>query len=125
MLKENPESADANFLYGATLLNLAQPHAAIPYLQAALRADPKIQAAHSALGQALLREGDPEQAIPYLKTAILQDEDGNAHFQLFRAYQLTGSDLAKEAFADYQQFRASLDQQGKIEEGSQITAPGK
>lgn len=123
MLKESPESADANFLYGATLLNLAQPHAAIPYLQAALRGDPKMQAAQSALGQALLREGDPEQAIPYLKTAVLQDEDGNAHFQLFRAYQLTGSSLAKEAFADYQQFRASLEQQRKIEEGSQITAP--
>lgn len=123
MLKETPESADANFLYGATLLNLAQPHAAIPYLEAALRADPKMQAAQAAMGQALLREGDPERAIPYLKNAILQDEDGNAHFQLFRAYQLTGNSLAKDAFADYQQFRASLDQQRKIDEGSQITAP--
>lgn len=126
MLKESPESAEANFLYGASLLNLAQPHAAIPYLQIAIREDPEMRAAQSALGQALLGDGHPEQAIPYLKTAVLHDEDGNAHFQLFRAYQLTGnSELAKEALAAYQQFRASLEQQRKIEEGSRITAPGK
>ncbi|HEY7302817.1 MAG TPA: tetratricopeptide repeat protein [Bryobacteraceae bacterium] len=124
MLKESPESADANFLYGASLLNLAQPHAAVPYLQTAIKEDPQMQAAESALGQALLGDGHPEQAIPYLKAAVLHDEDGNAHFQLFRAYQLTGNSLlAREALAAYRQFRTSLDQQRKIEEGSQIKAP--
>jgi predicted Zn-dependent protease len=126
VLKEHPESAEGNFLYGASLLNLEQPDAAIPYLNAALRRDPQMQAARTALGQALLREGKPEQAIPHLKSAIASDEDGNAHFQLFRAYRLTGnSQLANQALAEYQKFRASIEQTKAVEEGSQITAPAK
>jgi predicted Zn-dependent protease len=126
VLKEYPESAEANFLYGATLLNLEQPDAAIPYLDAALHRDPQMQAAHAALGQAFLREGKPDQAIPHLKTAIASDEDGNAHFQLFRAYKLNGNNqLANQALAEYQNFRASLEETKAVEEGSQITALGK
>jgi tetratricopeptide (TPR) repeat protein len=126
VLKEHPESAEGNFLYGASLLNLEQPDAAIPYLEAALERDSQMQAAHTALGQALLREGKADQAIPHLKTAIASDEDGNAHFQLFRAYKLTGNDqLASHALAEYQKFRASVERTKAVEEGSQITAPGK
>jgi predicted Zn-dependent protease len=126
VLKEHRESAEANFLYGASLLNLEQPDAAIPYLNAALHRDPQMQAAHAALGQAFLREGKPVQAIPHLKTAIASDEDGNAHFQLFRAYKLNGnSQLANQALAEYQKFRASLEETKAVEEGSQITALGK
>jgi predicted Zn-dependent protease len=126
VLKQRPESAEANFLYGASLLNLEQPDAAIPYLKAALERDPQMQAAHSALGQALLREGKPEQAIPHLKTAIASDEDGNAHFQLFRAYKLSGNNqLANQALGEYQKFRGSVEQTKAIEEGSQITAPAR
>jgi predicted Zn-dependent protease len=126
VLKEHPDSVEANFLYGASLLNLEQPDAAIPYLNAALKRDPQMQAAHTALGQAFLRQGKPEQAIPHLKTAIASDEDGNAHFQLFRAYKLSGNNqLANHALAEYQKFRASVEQTKAVEEGSQITAPGK
>jgi predicted Zn-dependent protease len=126
LLKDNPDSTDGKFLYGATLLNLEQPEAAIPYLEAALRGDPQMRAAHAALGQALLRAGRPEQAIAHLKTALASDEDGNAHFQLFRAYQLTGNhQLAAQALAEYQKLRASLEKTKKVEEGSLITAPGK
>jgi predicted Zn-dependent protease len=126
VLKEHPDSVEGNFLYGASLLNLEQPDAAIPYLNAALKRDPQMQAAHTALGQAFLRQGKPEQAIPHLKTAIASDEDGNAHFQLFRAYKLSGNNqLANHALAEYQKFRASVEQTKAVEEGSQITAPGK
>lgn len=126
MLKENPNSVDGKFLYGASLLNLEQPDAAIPYLEAALREDPQMRAANAALGQAFLREEKPEQAIPHLKIALASDEDGNAHFQLFRAYQLTGNhQLAAQALAEYQKLRASLARTKEVEEGSLITAPGK
>lgn len=125
-LKETPESAEGNFLYGASLLNLEQPDAAIPYLKRALERDPQMQAAHTALGQAFLREGKPDLAIPHLKTAIASDQDGNAHFQLFRAYKLTGNNqLANQALQEYQKFRASVEQTKAVQEGSQITAPGK
>ena len=110
ILKEKPDSAEANFLYGATLLNLAQPQAAIPYLKTATQRDPALHPAQAALGQALLQAGNPQAAIPYLKNALVDDQDGNTHFQLFRAYQLTGNKaLAREAFAAYQQFRSLLD----------------
>jgi protein O-GlcNAc transferase len=126
VLKEHPEWAEANFLYGASLLNVEQPDAAIPYLKATLERDPQMQAAHSALGQAFLREGKPDQAIPHLKIAIASDEDGNSHFQLFRAYKLSGNtQLANQALAEYQKLRASVERTKAVEEGSQITAPGK
>jgi tetratricopeptide (TPR) repeat protein len=126
VLEENPDSTRGMFLYGASLLNLEQPDAAIPYLEAALRGDPQMREAHAALGQALLRAGKPEQAIPHLKISIASDEDGNAHFQLFRAYQLTGNQqLAAQALEEYQKLRASLQKTKEVEEGSLITGPGK
>jgi tetratricopeptide (TPR) repeat protein len=120
ILKEKPDSAEASFLYGATLLNLSQPKTAVPYLKTALQHDPNLMPAKAALGQALLQEGNPQQAIPYLEAALPGDEDGNVHFQLFRAYQLTGdSRSAHQAFLAYQHFRASLEQKQKIKDGSQ------
>ena len=124
LLEIQPQSAEVNFLYGATLLNMEKPDAAVSYLQAALKQSPQMRAAEAALGQALLRCGKPEQAIPYLQAALAEDTDGDTHFQLFRALQLTGkTDLAKQAFADYQQFRASLSQKERKEQLEAITAP--
>lgn len=124
LLKQDPDSSAADFLYGASLVSLERPEPAIPYLESALRHDPELLAAKAALGQALLRLGKPEQAIPYLKSATSGDNDGSARFQLFRAYQLSGNQaLASEAFADYNRFRTSLEQQRSMEDGSQITAP--
>jgi tetratricopeptide (TPR) repeat protein len=103
------ENGDVLFLYGASLLNLLQPLAAIPYLKSAIARNDRLQPARAALGQALLQTGQPDEAIPLLAQAILVDEDGSTHFQLFRAYQLTHRDAeAKHALAEYQRFRASL-----------------
>jgi predicted Zn-dependent protease len=124
LLEVQPQSAEINFLYGATLLNLEKPDAAILYLQAALKQNPQMHVAEAALGQALLRCGKPEQAIPYLQAALVEDSDGDTHFQLFRAFQLTGkADLAKQALADYQQFRTSLAQKERNEQPEPIAAP--
>ncbi len=103
------ESADAQFLYGASLVNLQRPEEAIPYLRTAIGRDPKLPAARAALGQALLEIGKAEEAIPLLQGALSADEDGSTHFQLFRAYQLAHRDAdAQHALAEYQRFRASL-----------------
>ena len=103
------EDAGVQFLYGASLLNLQQPADAIPYLRAAIARDAGLLPARAALGQGLLQNGHAEEAIPLLREAIAMDADGNTHFQLFRAYQLTHREAeAREALADYQRFRSSL-----------------
>ena len=94
--------ADVQFLYGASLLNLQQPEAAIPYLRSAIAQDPKLLPARAALGQGLLQMGKAEEAIPLLKEGSAADTDGTIHFQLFRAYQLTHREAeAREALAAY------------------------
>ncbi len=102
-------AADVQFLYGASLLNLQQPAAAIPYLRAAIAGDARLLPARAALGQGLLQTGKAEEAIPLLHDALPVDTDGNTHFQLFRAYQLTHREAeARDALAAYQRLRASL-----------------
>ena len=124
LLQQKPTLAEAEFLFGASLLNLQQPQAAVPHLESALKADPQFHAAAAALGQALLQEGKPEQAIPYLKTGLLADADGNAHFQLFRAYQLTGNrQLAKQAFDAYTRYRAEMDQKRSRQDQTPAAQP--
>jgi predicted Zn-dependent protease len=123
-LKEDPNSGPANFLYGASLLNLGQSESAIPYLQKASHHHDQFRATNAALGQAWLNLAKSEQAIPFLKLAITDDPEGTVHFQLFRAYQLIGNrELASKAYSDYEQHRRSLDEQKKFEDGLQITAP--
>jgi predicted Zn-dependent protease len=103
------DSAEVQFLYGASLLNLQRPLEAAPYLREAIARDAHLLPARAALGQALLQTGNPKEAIPLLEAAISADQDGSVHFQLFRAYQLTDRESeARRALADYQRFRASL-----------------
>ncbi len=88
---------------------MQQPEKAIPSLNDALTLDPRFLPARAGLGQALLQTGKPAEAIPLLESAIGTDQDGSLHFQLFRAYQLTGQAAkASEALAGYQRLRASL-----------------
>jgi len=122
--KKGTESRELTFLYGAALLNLERPEAAIPYLEAVVRNGARFLPAESALGQALLRAGRAADAIPHLKTALGSDEDGSTHFELLRAYQVTGqADAAKKALAEYQAFRKSAEENRALEQGSHITAP--
>jgi tetratricopeptide (TPR) repeat protein len=103
------ESAEVQFLYGASLLNLQQPADAMPYLRAAVARDGQLLPARAALGQALLQTGKAEEAIPWLESAVSVDQDGSIHFQLHRAYRLTHRETeAREALAAYQRLRASL-----------------
>lgn len=103
------EFANAQFLYGASLLNLQQPMEAIPYLRAAVAGDAALLPARAALGQGLLQTGKREEAIPLLESAVSVDRDGSIHFQLYRAYRLTHREAdARQALAAYQRLRASL-----------------
>jgi tetratricopeptide (TPR) repeat protein len=124
MLKQDPDSAPANFLYGASLIALETPGAAIPYLETASRSPSHALPAKAALGHAYLLLNKPDQAIPYLQAAIPDAKDASSRFQLFRAYQLKGeTELAKQALSDYRNFKKSLEEQRRFEDGSQITAP--
>jgi predicted Zn-dependent protease len=107
LLADGP-SAEVQFLFGASLLNLQQPAEAMPYLRAALARDPRLLPARAALGQALLQVGKAADAIPLLEESVSADRDGSVYFQLFRAYQLTNrTDDAKRALAAYQRLRSS------------------
>jgi len=124
LMKKQPSSREVNFLYGASLLNLEQPAKAIEPLETAGQLDPTFLPAQAALGQALVRAAKPAEAIPHLKVAISADEDATVHFQLLRAYQLTGqTELARQALADYRAFQKSLEEKKRIEERGEITPP--
>jgi predicted Zn-dependent protease len=102
------EGAEMAFLYGASLVNLQRPAEAIVFLKDAIAKDPRMLPARAALGQALLQTGKAAEAIPLLREAVAGDEDGSVHFQLFRAYQITGrSAEAREALEGYQRLRAA------------------
>jgi tetratricopeptide (TPR) repeat protein len=123
-IKTSPDSRDLLFLCGASLLYLDQPEKAIPYLETAARLDPPFIPAQAALGHALLLAGKAADAIPHLQAALSSDEDAAIHFQLLRAYQLTGqTGLARQALTAYQQARTSSAEQKKMEEGGFIKPP--
>ncbi|MEO8659084.1 MAG: tetratricopeptide repeat protein [Bryobacteraceae bacterium] len=99
--------AAAPFLYGASLLNLQKPGDAIPYLRAAIARDGHLLPAKAALGQGLLQTGHAADAIPLLRESLAVDTDGSTHFQLYRAYQLTGQEAeARQALAAYRRVRS-------------------
>jgi predicted Zn-dependent protease len=124
LLNAQHSTPELNFLYGASLMNLEQPGKSIPFLEAAVRLDPGFLPAQAALGQALLRTGKPADAIPHLRAALPGDSDENIHFQLLRAYQLTGqTNLAARALAEYRDARSAAEQRRRLEEGTEISPP--
>jgi predicted Zn-dependent protease len=108
LLREQPTSAELNFLVGDTLLDRERAEEALPLLQRAVARDPKSLAAHKSLARAELAAGKPVQAIPHLKLALPTDEDGTLHYQLAQAYRASGqTELAKKALQEYQQIQSS------------------
>ena len=108
LLREQPTSAELNFLVGDTLLDRERADEALPLLQRAVTRDPKSLAAHKSLARAELAAGKPVQAIPHLKLALPTDEDGTLHYQLAQAYRASGqTDLAKKALQEYEQIQRS------------------
>ena len=103
LVKQEPRSVELQFLYGDTLLQAQKPENAIPFLEAAARANPGMLPGRAALARAYLQVGRQADAIPHLKAALEIDEDGSLHYQLARAYQAAGqSELAKQMMAKYE-----------------------
>jgi len=112
MLQADAQSPDLNFIAGDSLLRLEEPEKAVPYLKAALAADPKLLAADASLGLALARLGNHADAVPHLEKALALDDDGSLYYQLGRAYQAMGEhEKAAGAMAKYQEILKKTEEQ--------------
>src|SRR6266568_53872 len=108
LLRQQPTSAELNYLVGDTLLDQQRVEEAIPLLKRAVSRDPKFLAAHKSLARADLAAGKAIEAIPHLKAALPTDDDGSLHYQLAQAYQASGQpELAKKILVDYQMIQRS------------------
>jgi tetratricopeptide (TPR) repeat protein len=125
LLKLDSGSAELNFIAGDCELRLEEPDKAVPYLQAALAADPKLTAANASLGLALGRLGKNAEAVPRLERSLDLDEDGSLHYQLARAYQAVGNpEKARAAMTKYQEIlKRSQETKLEIERETQISPP--
>jgi predicted Zn-dependent protease len=125
LAKTQPASAEIDFLAGDSLLRLEQPEQAVPFLRAALAADPKMLAADASLGLALSRLGKQAEAIPHLRKALELDDDGSLHFQLANAYRAAGDGAqARAAMAQYQEIvKRNQEQKEEIARETQIGPP--
>src|SRR5437899_11745586 len=85
-LKAEPESANLNFFVGDALLQTEQLEPSVPYLEKAVKLEPKLLPAHASLGLCYGRLGESQKAIPHLKAALELDRDGSLHYQIARAY---------------------------------------
>ena len=103
LLRQEPDSAELNFIYGDTLLQAQKVAQAIPALEAAVRRESTLIEARVSLARAYLQLARYADAIPHLKAALETDEDGSLHYQLARAYQATGQPvLAKQMMTKYE-----------------------
>jgi tetratricopeptide (TPR) repeat protein len=127
LLKAEPRSAELNFVAGDCLVRLEQPEPALPYLHAALSADPTLLAADASLGLALSRLGKSAEAIPHLQKALELDEDGSLHYQLSSAYRAAGQpEKARAAMAKYQEIvKRTQERKDESAREAQIGPPGK
>jgi tetratricopeptide (TPR) repeat protein len=125
LVQFHPITPDLNFMEGDSLLHLEEPEQAIPYLETALRSDPKMIGAHASLGLAYARVGQPAKAVPHLEAAAGIDEDGSLNYQLSRAYQAAGQpERARQALDRYQEIlKKAQAQKDELSKEAQITAP--
>ena len=97
-----PLDAEANFLAGATALEVNRVDEAIKHLQRALRINPEIEEAHFALGQALSLKGrSPEAIVHYEKALEHKDDFVEAHNNL--GNELSGIGKIEEAIRHYRE----------------------
>ena len=118
-------TAELNFIAGESLVRLEDPENGLPYLRAAVAADPKLMAADASLGLALSRVGKTKEAIPHLERAMSMDDDGSIHYQLARAYQAAGNaERARAAMAAYQELvKKNQELKDEVAREAQIEPP--
>ncbi len=114
LARQKPGDPDVAYFLGRTLLQTGKPGEAVPHLRRAASLTPDRFEARAALGEALLKTGRAAEAVAHLKATLPEDEDGSFHFQLARAYQMSGQpDLAREAIQKYQQLRREAEKRRK------------
>jgi predicted Zn-dependent protease len=125
LLQQEPGSAALNFLQGDVYLNQQLPEKALPYLQKAVAADPRMLQAKASLARVYLQLGQADNATGYLKEVLPIDDDGTLHFELARAYRAAGkAELAKQATAQYLELKRRSEQaQAELERQAEIIAP--
>jgi predicted Zn-dependent protease len=107
LAREHPEDGSILFMLGDALLLSQRIDEAIPVLERAVTANPGALAPRASLGRAYVQAGRFEAALPHLEAAAVEDEDGDVHYQLARAYQaLQRMDQAKLAMTEYQKRQA-------------------
>ena len=125
LLARQNDAPDLNFMMGESLWRTQHPEQAVPYLTAALNADPKLLPAHAALGMVYAVLGQNAQAVPHLEKAISLDDDGSLHYSLARAYQAAGAtDQARKTMQQYQAIKEKNQQiNDELAKEAEITAP--
>lgn len=123
--RTQPDSAEILTLLGEAYLVLEQSEKAVEQFRLAMKLTANSPAAAAALGGALLRAGKVEEAIPHLQAGLAGDPDGVRHFQLARAYQLTGRrDRAEVMLAEYRRLTAASEAARKeTEREYELTPP--
>ena len=93
-------------MYGDALLESQQIDRAIPVLERAAAAKDASISTRASLGRAYVQAGRYEEALPHLNAAAGEDENGDTHYQLARAFQALGRPAeAQKAMAEYQKRR--------------------
>lgn len=101
ILAIDPQQADALFLWGLNLKYLDNKEEAIPFLQKAVAADPKLIDAWINLGQIFSEKGDP-LATQYFDSAIRMEPDNLAALSA-KAFHLQENNQVNEAIDIYKQ----------------------
>jgi predicted Zn-dependent protease len=104
--REHPADGPLLSMYGDALVQSQQLERAIPILENAVKAAADLLSARASLGRAYVQTGRYQEALSHLSAAAREDEDGDVHYQLARAYQALGRPAdAKKAMAEYQRRR--------------------
>jgi predicted Zn-dependent protease len=104
--REHPADGSLLLMYGDALLQSQQLDRAIPILENAVKADRAGLPARASLGRAYVQAGRYQEALSHLEAAASQDDDGDVHYQLARAYQaLERPGDAQKAMTEYQKRR--------------------
>ena len=87
LTRSSPDDPTLLLMYGDGLVEHQELDRAIPVLEAAVKADGASLPAQASLGRAYVQAGRYAEAVPHLETAAADDENGDVHLQLARAYR--------------------------------------
>ena len=125
LTRAQPDDGSLLLMYGDALLQSQQVDRAIPILERAAKAEHALPSARALLGRAYVQAGRYGDAVPHLEASIENDQDGDIHYQLARAYQaLDRQEDAQKAMTEYQKRRqAAAPPPPEVAEDPVLTPP--